>query len=127
MFFNKKYGTQPGVGGFLVYDGFDTPVENATACMRLCERHVVPAFNETCRHWSWGQRQGSSFYQKCFLSSQKASLVSNRRFISGGCKGGAARSDDALQEERKLCKRIMYSADRLDSLLSPRCCIVALR
>jgi len=94
-------------------EGGELVTENAAACEEKCLLHAVPAFNETCKHWSWGNREGSQHYQKCYLIGKKAYRVSDRRFTAGTCKGGANRNEHAIKEEKKLCERIMHSADSL--------------
>lgn len=106
---NPRYCVEPPC--YLDNDLFST--DNATACRDRCLAHVVPKHKETCRHYSWGSRAGSKHYGLCYLTNHDASTVWDRRFQSGSCKGGAARSEAAIRLERRLCKKIMGTVDSL--------------
>lgn len=100
--------------------------DDAASCEERCRQHVAPHFRQPCRHWSWGAREGSRYYQRCFMTGRKARQVDDRRFSAGTCKGNTLPSMSntvssdassagtaAMDRDKKYCEAIMGSSESL--------------
>jgi len=94
--------------------------ETALECQHLCFHHAPPDYPENCRSWTWVRRRHRSDFQECYLYDRTIESDSWAKGISGTCRGGVSKSDEALQEEITLCPKILESAENLQVWLRVR-------